>query len=59
MKRVVELFGSQRVAWGSDIAQSSGRYEDMLALAVAAVSQLAEADRDNVLHATGQRLYGR
>lgn len=58
MKRVVELFGSQRVTWGSDIAQSSGRYEDMVTMAVAAVSQLSEADRNNVLYATGQRLYG-
>lgn len=59
VSRVVELFGSDRVAWGSDIAQSSGRYEDMVAAAITAVSQLNETDRSNVLHATGQKLYGR
>lgn len=58
MKRVVGLFGARRVTWGSDVAQSSGRYEDMLAMALTAVSQLTEADRDDVLYATGQRLYG-
>jgi len=58
LKRVVEVFGSQRVTWGSDIAQSASQYEDTLALAVAAASQLNQSDRDNVLYGTGQRLYG-
>ena len=59
VRRVVDLFGSERVTWGSDIAQSAGRYEDMVAAAASAVAELKDADRHNVLYATGQRLYGR
>jgi predicted TIM-barrel fold metal-dependent hydrolase len=59
VKGVVELFGSERVAWGSDIAQSSGRYDEMVGAAMTAVALLNEAERSNVLYATGQRLYGR
>lgn len=58
VQRVVEVFGAQRVMWGSDIAQSRGSYSYMVELAHEAVAKLSDADRKHVLYGTADTIYG-
>lgn len=58
IERVVDRFGAARVLWGSDIGQSKGSYQEMRALAEAAVASLDAEARRQVLYATGRSLYG-
>lgn len=57
--RVAQLFGPQRMMWGSDISQSPGSYHDMVELGRRAVAQFTATDQEQILAATAQRLYGR
>lgn len=57
VERVVRAFGTDRVMWGSDIAQSKGEYADMVAMARDSVSTLSTAQQDQVLHKTAERVY--
>ena len=50
VKRVVQVFGAQRVMWGSDIAQSQGAYSYMVGLALKATRLLGHDERTCVLH---------
>ena len=56
--RVVKLFDANRVMWGSDITQSPGTYDHMVGLARDAVTQLAKAQRDQVLEGAVRAVYG-
>jgi L-fuconolactonase len=58
LARVLEVFGSGRLMWGSDIAQSTGAYADMVQLALDGVSGLPAADRADILYSAGIQLYG-
>ena len=58
LQRAIDVFGSDRIMWGSDIAQSAGDYKEMIALALEATSSLSDVDRENVLYNTGNKLYG-
>jgi predicted TIM-barrel fold metal-dependent hydrolase len=58
VQRVVEVFGAQRVMWGSDIAQSRGSYSYMVELAHEAVAALSGADCKHVLYGTTGSVYG-
>lgn len=57
VERLVDAFGADRIMWGSDIGQSRGTYEEMRALADAAVATLPESDRRLVLDGTGHAIY--
>jgi len=57
--RVAALFGPERMMWGSDITQSAGTYEQMVALGRAAVSGLPEAAQQAILGGTARRIYGK
>jgi L-fuconolactonase len=57
VERVVARFGASRVMWGSDVAQSRGRYADFVAAAQAATSGLSEGDRAWVLGGTAEHVY--
>jgi len=59
VKRVVELFGAERVMWGSDISQSEGSYDFMVGLAQRATAGLSEADRAQVLSGCANAVYGK
>jgi predicted TIM-barrel fold metal-dependent hydrolase len=59
MERVMNLFGAERMMWGSDIAQSPGSYGYMVGLGRDAVSGMSSAQQEAVLGGTARRLYGR
>ena len=58
VERMVAAFGSDRLIWGSDIAQSKGSYGDMIAGARASTAGLSPEARDRVLFGNAARLYG-
>jgi predicted TIM-barrel fold metal-dependent hydrolase len=55
--RVVEAFGAQRLAWGSNFPTSPGTLSEILATARAGLQSLSEADREWVFGKTAQKLY--
>lgn len=59
VRRVMDLFGAQRMMWGSDITQSPGTYDYMVDLGRQAVDGLASAEQDMILSGTAQRIYGK
>jgi predicted TIM-barrel fold metal-dependent hydrolase len=58
LRRAVDVFGADRVMWGSDIGTSSGTYKEMVARGIASTALLTEAERRKVLHDTGRRVFG-
>jgi L-fuconolactonase len=59
VKRVVELFGAERVMWGSDVAQSKGSYASMVELGRRATALLSDSERQWVLNDAAEAVYGR
>ncbi|RFU48455.1 amidohydrolase [Paraburkholderia sp. DHOC27] len=55
--RVVEAFGAQRMAWGSNYPTSTGTLPEILATAQAGLACLSEADRAWIFGKTAQKLY--
>jgi L-fuconolactonase len=58
VRRVVEVFGAERVMWGSDIAQSKGAYDWMVGLGSDAARLLSQDERAQVLGGAAQAVYG-
>ena len=59
VKRVMDLFGPARMMWGSDITQSPGTYEQMVALGRNSVDGLSTAEQEQILAGTAARVYGK
>ena len=55
--RLVEVFGSQRLAWGSNFPASAGTLKDNLALAKNCLACLSATDQAWIFAGTAQRLY--
>jgi predicted TIM-barrel fold metal-dependent hydrolase len=55
--RLVSEFGAARLAWGSNYPSSEGSLPELLAVARASLSCLAEADRAWIFAKTAQVLY--
>ena len=55
--RVVDAFGADRMAWGSNYPTSPGQLSDILATAQDRLSSLSAADRDWVFAGTARSLY--
>jgi predicted TIM-barrel fold metal-dependent hydrolase len=55
--RCVELFGANRIAWGSNYPASEGTLPEFTALALRELAFLPEADRSAILHGTALALY--
>ncbi|HEY4079315.1 MAG TPA: amidohydrolase family protein [Burkholderiaceae bacterium] len=55
--RVVEAFGAQRMAWGSNFPTSPGALSEILATAQAGLASLSEDDRGWIFGKTAQALY--
>jgi len=59
VRRVMDLFGPGRMVWGTDITQSPGSYEELVALGRRSVEGLPAADQETILAGTAMRLYGK
>jgi L-fuconolactonase len=57
MRRVVEAFGVQRIAWGSNYPASEGSLKALLAEARSALADLSDAEREAIFSGTARRLY--
>lgn len=55
--KVVQAFGAQRMAWGSNFPTSPGSLAEILATAQAGLASLGEDDRAWIFGKTAQRLY--
>lgn len=55
--RVVEAFGAQRMAWGSNFPTSTGTLKEILASAEKGLACLGEEDRAWIFGKTAQKLY--
>jgi len=55
--RVVEAFGADRMAWGSNFPTSPGTLAEILATAQAGLASLTEDQRSWIFGKTAQRLY--
>lgn len=55
--KLVDLFGSDRIAWGSNFPNEEGSLAQMVAEARNALAFLPEADQRNIFSGTAQRLY--
>lgn len=59
VRAVVDLYGADRVMWGSDIGNTSHPFPEMVARARAATAVLTARERRKVLHDTGERTFAR
>jgi predicted TIM-barrel fold metal-dependent hydrolase len=57
VQRCVDLFGANRIAWGSNYPASEGTLPEFVALAQRELAFLPEADRSAILHGTALALY--
>ena len=57
LRRAVDFFGPDKIMWGSDIGTSSGTYKEMVARALASVAPLSDAERRQVLHDAGRKVF--
>jgi predicted TIM-barrel fold metal-dependent hydrolase len=55
--KLVEVFGAQRLAWGSNFPTSPGTLAEILATAKSRLASLSEPDREWVFAKTAQRIY--
>lgn len=59
VRRFTDLFGPDRLIWGSDIGQSPGAYPEMASAGREAAGELDESERRLFLHDNAARIYGR
>lgn len=57
VRLIVDTYGASRVMWGSDYGNTKDAYPDMVAQAIAATSLLSAAERAQVLHDNGAKLF--
>ncbi|MBH1963366.1 MAG: amidohydrolase [Comamonadaceae bacterium] len=57
LRRAVDLYGADRLMWGSDIGTSSGTYKDMVQRAIDSTALLSDAEKRAVFHDTGRRIF--
>lgn len=57
--RVRDLFGAERMMWGSDVTQSAGSYEYMARLGRTAVEGMSATEQEQIFSGTAMRIYGK
>ncbi len=57
LRSAIDMFGADRIMWGSDIGTSSGTYEDMVHRMLDATRLLTDAERHAVLYETGKKVF--
>jgi predicted TIM-barrel fold metal-dependent hydrolase len=59
IQRLVTVYGSERIMWGSDLGNSAGDYRQMVSRILVATAPLHEAERGRILHSTGKGVFVR
>jgi len=59
LRRAVDMFGADRIMWGSDIGTSSGTYKDMVQRVIDATALLTASERHAVLYETGKTVFAK
>lgn len=57
LRRAVDIFGADRIMWGSDIGTSSGTYKDMVARMIDATRLLTPREQHAICSETGRRVF--
>jgi L-fuconolactonase len=57
LRLAVDMYGADRIMWGSDIGTSSGTYQHMVDRMLQACELLSPAERCAVLHDTGRSVF--
>jgi predicted TIM-barrel fold metal-dependent hydrolase len=57
LRRAVDLFGADRLMWGSDIGTSSGTYKEMVQRFLDSATLLNASEKSAVFHDTGRRVF--
>ncbi len=57
LRKAVDMYGADRLMWGSDIGTSSGTYKDMVQRMIDSAALLTEAEKKAVYHDTGKRVF--
>lgn len=57
LRSVIDMFGADKVMWGSDIGTSSGTYSEMISRAHDSMSKLNAEEKRKVFHDTGRRVF--
>lgn len=59
LRHAVDVFGANRLMWGSDYGNTPGEFADMVHRIEAATAMLTPAERRQVLHDTGKAVFAR
>ena len=59
LRHAVDVFGADRMMWGSDYGNTKGEFPAMVSSAIAATSLLTPRERRRFLHDTGNQLFAR
>jgi predicted TIM-barrel fold metal-dependent hydrolase len=57
VRHVVDVYGPDRVLWGSDFGNSPATYSELISRALSATESLTDKERSQVLGATGRALF--
>jgi L-fuconolactonase len=57
LRRAADLYGAERLMWGSDIGTSSGTYREMVSRLLASAVLLSPQEQRAVFHDTGRRVF--
>lgn len=57
LRRATDMYGADRIMWGSDIGTSSGTYADMVQRALDSAVLLSDAEKRALFHDTGRRVF--
>lgn len=57
LRRTIDLFGAERIAWGSNYPTSAGPLSDLVALAKRELAPFSDAERAAILGGTARSLY--
>lgn len=58
MQALVEVFGADKIAWGSNFPASAGRLKEQVALIKKAIAPLSWAQQEAILFQTAKEFYG-
>lgn len=57
LRCITDLFGAEKVMWGSDIGTSSGTYKEMIDRAYDSMRYLSQDEQNKLMHDTGRKLF--